>query len=114
MSLLAETSALLGDGASAAVLYRLLLPWAKCNAADHPEGIRGSISRYLGLLAATTKPCDEAEHVSSLWAQLRRRRAESCVGRERLPAASVAAGSETWSISARPRTGAARRRRARA
>jgi hypothetical protein len=62
MSLLAETSAVLGDGASAAVLYRLLLPWASCNAADHPEGIRGSISRYLGLLAATTKRCDEAEH----------------------------------------------------
>src|SRR3954451_11952102 len=62
MSLLAETSALLGDGASAAVLYRLLIPWAKCTAAGHPERIRGSISRYLGLLAATTNPCDEAEH----------------------------------------------------
>ena len=34
MSLLAETSALLGDTDSAAVLYGLLLPWAAFNAAD--------------------------------------------------------------------------------
>jgi DNA-binding SARP family transcriptional activator len=53
MSLLAETSALLGDANSAPVLYRLLVPWAAFNAADHPEGIRGSVSRYLGLLATT-------------------------------------------------------------
>ena len=61
MSLLAETSALLGDTDSAAVLYRLLVPWAAFNAADHPEGIRGSVSRYLGLLATTTRRWDEAE-----------------------------------------------------
>ncbi len=60
MSLLAETSALLGDPDSAAVLYRLLLPWATFNAAEHPEGMRGSISRYLGLLATTTERCDDA------------------------------------------------------
>ncbi len=60
MSLLAETSALLGDSDSAAVLYRLLVPWAALNAADHPEGIRGSVSRYLGLLAATTSMWTEA------------------------------------------------------
>jgi DNA-binding SARP family transcriptional activator len=63
MSLLAETSALLGDTDSAAVLYRLLLPWAAFNAGDHPEGIRGSISRYLGLLAATMERWTEgAQH----------------------------------------------------
>ena len=61
MSLLAETSALLGDSDSAAVLYRLLLPWAAFNAADHPEGFRGSISRYLGLLATTRQRWEEAE-----------------------------------------------------
>ena len=61
MSLLAETSALLGDSASAAVLYRLLVPWAAFNAADHPEGIRGSISRYLGLLATMTQSWPRAE-----------------------------------------------------
>ena len=43
MSLLAETSALLGDTDSAAVLYGLLRPWAALNAADQPEGIRGSV-----------------------------------------------------------------------
>jgi hypothetical protein len=63
MSLLAEASALLGDTDSAAVLYRLLLPWAAFNAGDHPEGIRGSISRYLGLLAATMEGWTEgAQH----------------------------------------------------
>jgi DNA-binding SARP family transcriptional activator len=53
MSLLAETSALLRDTDSAPVLYSLLLPWATYNAADYVEGIRGSMSRYLGLLATT-------------------------------------------------------------
>ncbi|MDP9286132.1 MAG: hypothetical protein M3P41_14440, partial [Actinomycetota bacterium] len=63
MSLLAETSALLGDIDSASTLYRLLLPWAALNAADHPEGIRGSVSRYLGLLATTTRhPSQAAQH----------------------------------------------------
>jgi DNA-binding SARP family transcriptional activator len=61
MSLLAETSALLGDSDAGAVLYRLLVPWAAFSAADHPEGFRGSISRYLGLLAMTTQSWDAAE-----------------------------------------------------
>ena len=60
MSLLAETAALLGDTDSAAVLYRLLVPWAAFNAADWPEAIRGSASRYLGILAATRRRWDEA------------------------------------------------------
>src|SRR5919201_617242 len=60
MSLLAETAALLGDTDSAAVLYRLLVPWAAFNAADWPEAIRGSVSRYLGILAATRRRWDEA------------------------------------------------------
>jgi hypothetical protein len=53
LSLLAETAVLLEDADTSAVLYRLLLPWADLNAVDHPEGIRGSVSRYLGLLATT-------------------------------------------------------------
>ena len=61
MSLLAETSALVGDNNSAAVLYRLLAPWAAFNAVDVGEGFRGSVSRYLGLLAATTKRSQDAE-----------------------------------------------------
>jgi tetratricopeptide (TPR) repeat protein len=60
MSLLAETAALLRDTDSATVLFRLLAPWAAFNAADWPEAIRGSASRYLGLLAATRRRWDEA------------------------------------------------------
>jgi DNA-binding SARP family transcriptional activator len=60
MSLLAETSALLADRDSAPVLYRLLLPWATFNVADTPEWMRGSVSRYLGLLAATLERWDDA------------------------------------------------------
>jgi DNA-binding SARP family transcriptional activator len=60
MSLLAETSALLRDTDSAAVLYSLLLPWRAINVVDMPEGIRGSLSRYLGLLATTLQRWDDA------------------------------------------------------
>ena len=63
MSLLAETSSFLADTASASILYELLLPWAAFNVADHPEGIRGSVSRYLGLLASTIgHRTDAAQH----------------------------------------------------
>lgn len=61
LSLLAETAALLGDAGSAAVLYDLLGPWADRNVVDVAEGMRGSVSRYLGLLAATLKRWDEAQ-----------------------------------------------------
>ena len=61
MSLLAETSALLGDADSAAVLYRLLVPWAAFNVADVPEGMRGSVSRDLGLLASLLERFDDSE-----------------------------------------------------
>jgi tetratricopeptide (TPR) repeat protein len=60
ISLLAETSALLDDVPAAAILYRLLRPWAAFNVADHPEGMRGSVSRYLGILVTTTKSWDDA------------------------------------------------------
>ena len=63
MSLLAETCARLNDTASAPVLYRLLRPWAAFNAADPYEGIRGSVSRYLGLLATRMgRWSDAAQH----------------------------------------------------
>jgi len=61
MSLLAETCVLLDDADSAVVLYELLVPWASMNAVDQAEGIRGAISRYLGILATATKRWDEAE-----------------------------------------------------
>jgi DNA-binding SARP family transcriptional activator len=61
MSHLAETAAAVGDAESAAVLYRLLVPWKALNTADVPEGMRGSTSRYLGLLAVTMRRLDEAK-----------------------------------------------------
>jgi class 3 adenylate cyclase/tetratricopeptide (TPR) repeat protein len=61
MSLLAETSVLLGDRDSARVLYEMLVPWAALNVADQAEGIRGALSRYLGMLAATTKHWEQGE-----------------------------------------------------
>jgi eukaryotic-like serine/threonine-protein kinase len=60
MSLLAETSTLLGDAVAGASLYRLLLPYAALNAVDVTEGFAGSISRYLGLLAALMSRFDDA------------------------------------------------------
>ena len=61
MSLLAETAALLGQTECAAVLYRLLSSRATLNAVDQAEGIRGSVARYVGLLATTTERWDQAE-----------------------------------------------------
>lgn len=61
MSLLAETAMLLDDVAAASILYELLIPWAALNAADYPEGIRGSMSRYLGQLATTAQRWADAE-----------------------------------------------------
>jgi DNA-binding SARP family transcriptional activator len=60
MCLLAETSALLRDARSASAEYALLQPWAERNAVDLGEGIRGSVARYLGLLAATLEHWDDA------------------------------------------------------
>ena len=61
MSLLAETSSLVGDIDHATNAYRLLAPWAAFNVANYPEAIRGSVSRYLGILATTTKHWPDAE-----------------------------------------------------
>jgi len=59
-SFLGETIALLQDDVAAAALYDLLLPYRALNAADWPEGFRGAISRYLGLLAAMAGELDAA------------------------------------------------------
>jgi DNA-binding SARP family transcriptional activator len=61
MSLLGETSALLRHRDSATVIYRLLVPWAHLNVADVGEGIRGSVARYLGMLATTLEGWSDAE-----------------------------------------------------
>jgi DNA-binding SARP family transcriptional activator len=61
MSFLAETAGLVDDADSASVLLELLAPWAALNVVDQCEGMRGSVSRYLGIIAATTGRGQEAE-----------------------------------------------------
>jgi hypothetical protein len=61
LSLLAETCGIVGEAEPAAVLYGLLLPWAALNVADIAEGMRGSVSRYLELLATQLHRWSDAE-----------------------------------------------------
>jgi eukaryotic-like serine/threonine-protein kinase len=61
MCLLAETAVRLGDTRRAAVLYERLLPYADRVAVSYPEISLGPVSRFLGILAATTERSDEAE-----------------------------------------------------
>src|SRR5262249_50593141 len=61
LSLLGETAALLERRDLAPVLYESILPYASLTAIDLPEAIRGSMSRYLGLLAALLGRWDAAD-----------------------------------------------------
>ena len=61
MSLLAETATLLERRDISPALYELILPFSALNSVDLPEGIRGSMSRYLGLLATLLQRWDAAE-----------------------------------------------------
>ena len=61
MSLLAETARSLADTRRASVIYGLLLPYANRVAVAYPELSSGSVSRYLGILAATTARWTDAE-----------------------------------------------------
>jgi len=60
-SLLAETVTLLGRTDLAPALYESMLPYAALTAIDLPEGIRGSMSRYLGQLAELLGQPERAE-----------------------------------------------------
>jgi tetratricopeptide (TPR) repeat protein len=60
LCLLAETAARLGDGARAARLYELLLPYADRVAVSYPEISMGPVSSFLGILAATCGDYDDA------------------------------------------------------
>ncbi|MGH3807500.1 MAG: ATP-binding protein [Pseudonocardiaceae bacterium] len=60
MALSAELCAELGDGCAAAVLYRLLTPYADQFVAAGNGLCLGSVARYLGRLAATMGALDEA------------------------------------------------------
>ena len=98
LSLLSEVSAALGDAAAAAVLHRLLLPYAHLNAMAAGEVAIGSVARYLGLLAATAGRWDDGGAAAR--------------GRDRRePADGCPALARTRPGGARPR--AARPRRAR-
>jgi tetratricopeptide (TPR) repeat protein len=59
-ALLAEVAVALGAVTHAETLYRLVSPWGHLNAVDFPEGARGSVSRYLALLATGLERWDDA------------------------------------------------------
>jgi tetratricopeptide (TPR) repeat protein len=61
LSLLAEVAAHVNDRETAAVLYRLLLPYADLNAMVSGEVALGSVARYLGLLATTLERWEDAD-----------------------------------------------------
>ena len=60
MSVLAEACYVAHDAESAPALYAQLLPYAERNAASPPEGLAGSVARYLGLLAAVEADWERA------------------------------------------------------
>ena len=60
LDLLPEVCRALGDAERAAALYERLSPYADRNAGAPPELFRGSVSRGLGILAATTGAVDRA------------------------------------------------------
>jgi hypothetical protein len=61
LSLLTEAAAMLGHGQGAAVLYRLMLPYADRNVLAADLHCQGSAARYLGILATVMERLDEAE-----------------------------------------------------
>jgi tetratricopeptide (TPR) repeat protein len=60
LGLLADTARDLGDARAAAVLYDLLVPYAHLNASNADELAAGSVSRPLGVLAATMTRWEDA------------------------------------------------------
>jgi tetratricopeptide (TPR) repeat protein len=61
MGLLSEQAASLGDGDRARILYDRLVPYADRVATSYSEACTGSVSRYLGLLAATSADVELAK-----------------------------------------------------
>jgi tetratricopeptide (TPR) repeat protein len=60
LGFLADTARDLGDARAAAVLYDLLVPYAHLNASNADELAAGSVSRPLGVLAATMTRWEDA------------------------------------------------------
>ena len=84
MAMLAEAAARLDDRAAARRCTAGCSPFAACNAADLPEGMRGSVSRHLGLLAWTLGRADDAEaHFEAALAMNERMGAEPWLARTR-------------------------------
>jgi hypothetical protein len=70
MSLLAEAAVMLDQRDVCTAAYDALAPWAGLYAVDQSEGCRGSVARYLGLLAATLgRPEEAAQHLESAIAE---------------------------------------------
>jgi tetratricopeptide (TPR) repeat protein len=61
VSLLADAARVHGDGERASVLYAQLSPYADRVSFSYPEVSLGSVSRYLGILAATASRWQDAE-----------------------------------------------------
>lgn len=61
-TLLAETCAMVGEHESGAALYKLLLPYERLGVVNAPEGMRGAVARYLGILAAHVRPENAERH----------------------------------------------------
>jgi tetratricopeptide (TPR) repeat protein len=61
LALLAEVAGSLGDRSGASALHDQLLPYADRVVVAYPELSIGAVSRYLGILAATTGRWDDAE-----------------------------------------------------
>jgi hypothetical protein len=53
---------MVGDHESEANLYGLLLPYERMSVVDAPEGMRGSVARYLGVLATRIRPESAESH----------------------------------------------------
>jgi class 3 adenylate cyclase/tetratricopeptide (TPR) repeat protein len=90
MAFSAEVCAELGDVPSAAVLSRLLAPYANQLVTTGPVACFGSVARYLGRLAATVGSLDEADtHFAAAAATHARIGAPAWLARTRLDWASV-------------------------
>src|SRR5262249_26277661 len=82
LGLLTEAAARLDDRGRAQTLYELLLPYADRVATSYPEVSLGPVSRYLGILAATTGHHDDAaDHFDQALAMSKRIGARSWLAR---------------------------------
>ena len=95
MSYVADAIELVGQVKYAEILYPLLLPFWHHNVSSSHLGSRGSVSRYLGLLASTLGRWDEAEqHFQGALEQNLRMRARPYIARTKYDWARLLARRE--------------------